>query len=734
MGISQVNQITLRRYNSVAISRAVSPNYIQTTEEKAMLCALMKNIQSLGFTFSKELLGELVHFDRTLLEGFGVGLIAELKKKVGADVEYAPMYPNFPTQVALASDGELFFNAVIHYLSFGTILPEYEKKARFPIIDSLTLTEIKLCAPDFINEVFRNLLQSKTSLSEQDKEDIELLVRILPNSLDLIPDTIPLKENVALFGRILIKSVPSPTYAVPKIQKYFKTATDVLRLAVALSDGDLSLAEDTRFKKFNRPTRKTLLLLLAGCSNIGEDMFRYRQKWLRLGEILHPGELHGSKFDGVKLSFKLLRDGNKPLFFAGAVEGAISRGELETAAVYLEDRPGEFARRLDKLLRDANETERDYIVGKFEDCAEKVSSTVLLQLIQHFVNRAEKVEKPRIYFPKGKVAKARLIEGSVPQIPTATCVNIQRICADALIKKFAEKDPLGKVYVDPAMKNYLVPFSQRSASKAVKTVVRGSSLPIKDTATTVRGFIWWTNTDPGSSRDRGWYDIGGRVDLDLSALIYDENWKYVDHVSYTRLRSSKCATYHSGDITNGGPVDGNGVAEFIDFDIETIAQGGRYLVFQVYNYTQQKFSELPNARFGWMEREFPNSGEIFEPTTVAMKMDLTNDANICIPAIFDCKERKFIWCDLGGKCDGTCFNNLESNLKGVTAACYAITNIKKPNMGGLAFLNAKARGELVETREEADTIFSPDATIPEGKENVRVITPFDTDVWMGEML
>ena len=733
MGISQVNQITLRRYNSVSISPAVSPNYLQTTEEKAMLCALMKNIQSLGFTFSKELLGELVHFNRTLLEGFGVGLIEELKKKVGADVQYTPMYPNFPMQVALASDGELFFNAIIHYLTFGTILPEYEKKARFPIIDSLTLTEIKLCTSDFINEVFKNLLQSKTSLSEQDKEDVELLVRILPNALDHVPDTIPLKENVALFGCILIKSVPSPSYAVSKIQKYFKTATDVLRLAVALSNGDLSLAEDSKFKKFNRQTRKTLLLLLAGCSNIGEDMFRYRQKWLRLGEILHPGELRGSKFDGVKLSFNLLREGNKPLFFAGAVEDAISRGELETAASYLEERPGEFARRLDKLLRDSNETERDYIVGKFEEVADKVSTPVLLQLIQHFVNRTEKIEKPRIYFPKGKVAKARVIEDSVPRIPDATCDTVRRICTDSIIKKYAEKEPLGKVYVDPEMKNYLVPFSQRSASKAVKTIVRGSSLPIKDTATTVRGFIWWTNTDRTSSHDR-WACEGGRVDLDLSASVYDENWKYVDHVAYTRLRSGRFAAYHSGDITNGGPVDGNGVAEFIDFDINAIAQGGRYVVFQIYSYTQQKFSDLPNARFGWMEREYPNSGEIFEPATVTMKMDLTNDAVYCIPAIFDCKERRFIWCDLGGRAEACYCNNLESNLKGVTAACYAITSIKKPNMGALAYLNAKARGEIVETREEADTIFSPDATIPEGKENVRVITPFDTDVWMGEML
>ncbi len=34
--------------------------------------------------------------------------------------------------------------------------------------------------------------------------------------------------------------------------------------------------------------------------------------------------------------------------------------------------------------------------------------------------------------------------------------------------------------------------------------------------------------------------------------------------------------------------------------------------------------------FGWMEREGIDSGEIYEPRTVAQKMDLTSQSKVCI--------------------------------------------------------------------------------------------------------
>ena len=312
---------------------------------------------------------------------------------------------------------------------------------------------------------------------------------------------------------------------------------------------------------------------------------------------------------------------------------------------------------------------------------------------------------------------------------------------------------MGSVYIDEEFKNYLVPFSQRSASTATKTIVRGSNVSIGKDAKAIRAFIWWTNIGNGKRDD--YYD-SGRVDIDLSAAMFDENWKYIDHVSYTRLRSGAMEAYHSGDITNGGRYNSKGVAEFLDVNINAVGKRGRYIVFQVYNFTGQKFSEWDHCRFGWMEREDVDSGEIFEPSTVQMSLDVNSDSSVAIPVIFDCKERKFIWCDMNLSINNVRNhrggNNLESNLSGVAATCYAMTHLSKPNLYDLVMLNAAARGTIVTDRNSADIIFSNDTTVPietivvqdeesgdiktttRGKKDVQIITAYDLDYFMGKMI
>ena len=224
-------------------------------------------------------------------------------------------------------------------------------------------------------------------------------------------------------------------------------------------------------------------------------------------------------------------------------------------------------------------------------------------------------------------------------------------------------------------------------------------------------------------------DEAGRVDLDLSASIFDGDWNYLEHVSYTNLRSLKYRMCHSGDIVNGGPVDGPGASEFLDVDIDSVLQyGGRYVVYQVFSFTMQKFSEIPHAMFGWMGREDVGSGEIYEPGTVEQKMDLTSQGVVCIPVIFDCLKREIVWCDMNLSLNGCRTNqggnNLESNLNGAVATCYGMVHMHRPNLYELIDLHIRARGVQVDNKEEADIIFD----VEEG------ITPFDTDVFMGEYI
>ena len=742
--MNATNKILLRRKN-LLIVEPINADYEQTKNEQALVVTMMKNVQSLGFTFSKELFEALSHMNRDELKVFYSDLIPALKELVGADVEYNPMYPNFPTQVAEMDGIELFINAIVHYWSFGTLMPEYEKDERLPLIDVNKMALLSTGNHEDLMEIFKNLVASKTSLSAQDKEDVTTIIKDCADYANYLPDEIPLKENVALIGKLIIEE--APVKSASAISKYFRTATDVLRLVTALSDGDISLAGKTKYRNLKRRERRMILDLLANCGNITEDLFRYQYEWIRVAEILHPFEYNYPRYKNVNKAFDTLRNDKKPLMFGGKVQAAILRKDMKAAADLLKSRPGEFARQLDKVLRDSDNPA--YILECFKSVAVEISAPVLLQVRQHFIGRMAETPNPvRVFFPKGNLAKAMSIKNELPAIDKTICQNVAKACRDALIEQYKSKESLGKVYVDEEFKNYLVPFSQRSASSTTKSVVRGSQLPIKSDATAVRAFIWWTNT----AKDNGWDE--GRVDIDLSAAIYDSDWNYVEHVSYTRLRSGKMKAFHSGDITNGGSLNGKGVAEFIDVDIDAVAENGRYIVYQVYNYTGQHYSTLENCRFGWMEREDVQSGEIFEPTTVNMVMDVNAEGVTAIPVIFDCVERKFIWCDMNLGIERSHHGgiNLESNISGVTATCYAMTHLNKPNIYDLAMLNAMARGTVVTDRNEADIIFSNDTTVPfeivvekdettgeekrvvKDKVDVPIITSFDTDYFMGNLL
>lgn len=68
--------------------------------------------------------------------------------------------------------------------------------------------------------------------------------------------------------------------------------------------------------------------------------------------------------------------------------------------------------------------------------------------------------------------------------------------------------------------------------------------------------------------------------------------------------------------------------------------------------------------FYWLDgSSISRSGEIFEPSTVQDKVDITADTQISIPVILDLKERKLIWTDLSLTRDLTYDNTIEANQK-----------------------------------------------------------------------
>lgn len=746
-----LNEILLRRKNKLIVTLSC-PEHEQDEHEKALAVSAMKNAQALGFTFSKELLNALFLMNKAELERFYLELIPMLKKLVGADVVYTPMYPNFPGQVAEADIVELFINAIVHYWSGGKLMPYYEKNERLPLIEETGFTVLTTGCFDDVAEIFTDLLSSRTSLSPQDMDDILSFAIYTDDFEKYLPDEIPHKETVAYITAVILEVKPDE--AADLVQKYFKTATDVLRFIVSLSNGDISLASKTRFKHLNRRERRMVMNLLAGCGYIVEDLFRYRNEWIRAAEYIHPFEYKSPKYKKVNEAFDQLRNGSKPISFGGRVQKALMLENYEKAADLLANRPGEFARQLDRMLR--NSPDPESIADSFEPVAALVSTPVLLQVRQHFLGRQRDDDLPvRVFFPKGNVSKAYVTPNDTLPIKPDICARIVDICETALKKLYSEREPMGKVYIDSELSRYLVPFSQRSASKTAKSIIRGSSFPIGENAKYIRAFIWWTNM---REEDDVYSDSeDGRVDIDLSVALYDENWGYMDHVSYTELASDLFDCVHSGDIVDGGAPEGDGASEFIDLNVSknlAYPHPFRYAVFQVYSFTRQPFAQLPNVRFGWMERERSEEGEIYEPKTVKMSYDLNSNSVNTIPVIFDIVERRFIWCDmtLSARFLRRSANNLERNLKGATITCCGMVNLNKPDIYDLVMLNALARGEITENREDADIIFSNDTTVPieiiqvtdevtgevtedlREKTEVPIITAFDTDYFAGRLL
>lgn len=727
-----MNEILLRRKNKVILGIGTAK-----VANDRCITTIMKNIEELGYTFSREVFDVLRTYSVNELTEFYLELKAALMKLKGANVVYMPMYADFPKGVMDAHFSELYINAMVHYWSDGILYPKNHRKRvndRLPLFDETKVKVLQLGSEADVRQIFDNICTSRTSISRTDREDIAYLFETENMKLS---DNIPHKENAAYIAALYLQK--NPMASVSELRKYIKTATDVLRLVTAMSDGDVSLAENTRYRSFSRRQRRMIMELLSGCPNIEEDMLRYKERWIRIGERIHPSEFDCSRYtleyDRAINAFDKLRNNRKIETFAGKVEFDLAYGEYESALAELVKRPGELARRLDQLLR---ETYKEPVIRSFASVAEKVPTPVLLQVREHFLHRSEHTDV-RVFFPKGRLAKCHSERNNLPDIDERYCQEVVRICENALVKIYGQREPMGKVYLSDDYRNYVVPFSQRSVSKALKTIVRGSRLSMSSQTNAVRAFIWWTNMDKCDFES---YD-SGRIDIDLSAAIFDENWNYMEHVSYTNLKSEKYKACHSGDIVNGGPVDGDGVSEFLDMDVDSVVRyGARYVVYQVYSFTGQNYAEMPHAMFGWMERADVNSGEIYEPKTVEQKLDLTADSTVCIPVIFDCVKREFIWCDmnlsLSGVHTNTGGNNLESNLSGVAAVCYSMVNMKKPDLYDLIALNVMGRGVLVDNREDADIVFDTALYLNndtvENERDKMVITPYDTELFMSEYL
>lgn len=668
------------------------------------LATILKNLEFYGYTLSKEAIKAFC----SLKEEDAVDLYNEivdiLKDAIGFNASKKPLYKNFPSEVMEKDESELYMDAVIYALSSFKVTPESKEEESLPLIGGKRLKVINLGSEEEFMSIFTNLASSKSSISKGDKELLEWFISNYDKKiLELLPAEIPFKENLAYITMLCMNLEGAVKYFEDK----YKTATDVLRLATAMSGGDISLAENTVFISFKRKERKFLLELLDKTYNVKEEMFKNKDRWIRLGERLHPAEY--TKFKRANKGFKAVRELRKIETFNSKLEKAFDEKDIELVIKMLKKKPGEFARRLDRTLRTFD---NEKVLNAFDNVSENVATPILLQVREHFLMRNED-KTDRIFFPKGSIGKAFTKEYTLEKLNKETCERAVAICEKALVKNYGEKDNLGKVFISEELKDYKVPTSLRSFSRAVKTISRGSKMKIDTDTNILRLFLYWKDAEKNGDNIS--------TDLDLSATLYRENFEEVKHISFSKLKDEKLGCYHSGDVREAP----NGATEFIDLDLDILEEKGvRYIASGVCSYSSVPFIELPECFVGIMERTDALSGEIFEPSTVLQKADIITPSTQCIPMIIDVVERKAIWIDIVGHSSSLTTFNGEGSKNRLLSAVKSSLNCVKPNIYDMVKLNAIARGELVDKKEDADIIFS----LEEG------ITPFDTDILLAEYI
>lgn len=653
------------------------------------------NLMRVGAIFAPEVIDELETVDSLHADIFAKMIVAIISEEKGLDYVYRPLNPDYFHDVDTTS-----LSKTIRGYAASTSLGMPSLDITEKQYDILTLGSYK----DYEN-IIKNIMSAKVPFSPTDKDILEQYFMTddnAPNIFSIVTD-IPVKENLCT----IIDFADQIHIPQTETAKLFKTATDVLRYVVFKMSGEAQITNSVRFKKLTRKERKFILAILervSKTSHLEEDMLANKELWIRLGEVVHPGE-YAKQYPKTYASFNKLRNKIHIDTYNSKLEAALLAKDTNTAVKLLTARPGVFARNLDRVLRDTSDPKS--VIDAFRSVASKVPSPLLLSVREHF--RFRDVITTRTFMPKCGTAFST--KANYLPIDKKYCTLIEKACDNALIEIFSKRESLGNVYISPEMKQYTVPTAQRNAAKTLKTISRGSAFPIREGTKVLRPFICWMNGED-------------RTDIDLSVVFLDSDFEHINTVAYYSPGNVRSGCVHSGDITDA-PA---GASEFVDVWLDNPKSRARYAAVTIASYTQQPFCDLPICCGGWMERKDLSSGEVYEPLTVTNRFDVSGIQRNNLPFIIDLKERRVIWCDIGFANENfeRRVNNAATCRTGIIATVQGILENHYPTLYDLYMLNVQARGILVDTPEEADTILS-DA------ENATV-KPTDMDIIMAEYL
>lgn len=564
------------------------------------------------------------------------------------------------------------------------------------------------------------LLERTAPLTPADRDAAMLVLRELGCAAELLPARMPARETMAVALHMVIDA--SPEQAPSLLQRHCASATDVLRVATALMGGDPALFDPppARPTSLRRSVRAALLDRLQSfdCETLCEDIMRRAELWKRIARGLHPFERPGRR-PGVTLAFALLRrertqasdavgaavrdaaeicatvtlekDGalrHRP--WAAQLEEALAAGAAIDALRLLSDRPSGLLRRLDHLLRVADDSDQldDRFLRQLEStlsvASSKAAPALLLTVAAHLRHRTTPHNR-RMAQPKGTIALAWASDDTRRPLDVEVVRRLTEILDRELLARAAARPPVDGVLVDEALADVPAPLNERAGSAALVTLPRGSRVPLPDAAGhPLRFFVHWT--EPAELT---------YVDLDLSVAFFDAEGEMLEICDFTRLSAIDGAAQHSGDLTSApAPL---GATEYVDLDVSALRLAGvRHVAMTVFSFNGYAFDALDDAFAGIMHAP---RAEGFDAAAVLQRFDLHGETRVALPLVLDLEQQTMQWVDLNLTSRGGSQSlGAHSKTLGPLIADLQEAYASRPTMLDLALIHAAARSNTTDLR------------------------------------
>lgn len=641
-----------------------------------------------------------------------------------------------------AGDGQDVLNAIRRNILKGDWIQENKtrrtKTGEKEENKEKELITVHLDTPDGYYKMVNNMLSGKTSLSEYDRGIVEFALDNCPRER-FMPETIPFKETWALTALHDFKAGNFDSIDI-------KTIPDFERLVAALTPGaDISLEKKQKYRNFTNRERKDLyrvfsIALKKNYPLMLESALKKNSK-LFIKNVLR-GRFHFQDMKGGRDFADFMERADNTRSKMSLYEAALSDGRYADAAKALSSiSPGVLLDHTRHLITSAEKN------GKSEEAAQIISEISmrcrtapmdkLLALKRIIDSNISKEDDPLKFRLRGsKNVAVEPFANTAEKMGAQTKEYTSWVLGDIIREQLSTKDNIGKVYIDPALKNCPIPVAGRADSGRNRTVAMGTKLPVCKDADVLRAALY------KKGQKNGFFDF--------SVAFLDKNYALVKQVSWNNLKEG--FAYHSGDCADTR----RGVTEIIDVDLQKIKREcpqAKYVVYEgmawnsftTVNGLDQCFLTLSEVNSIGEGAPKSYTAKPLDPKDVRFRVDLTGDSFANIPVLYDLESREVSILnlptfhrvsdfaapkihrhfDLPKGCEA-----IENYSGELALTAYYINErliLDKPNIYDLAMMNVEARGgELVENREDADVIFSTDRE--EVKEGQKLVSVYDKDI------